>query len=320
MEYEHLRPLGVGEVLDSSFRLYRKRFGALVAACAIVVIPLALVQLIVTISTPTTTTTITRFGNDVYRSTTVSNGTQLFMFLFGLLISGFNIALAQGASMRIIADHYLGTETSWKTSLGYAFTRFGSILWIVVLGGLAWILGGMICVIPGIYLYVAFSVAIPVRLIEETRGKQALGRSRALVSGRWWATFSTLLVILLITTTLTLLAAVFVGGSTLFLANTTSSTASQVATQLITAGINVMVTPISAAVATIIYFDLRVRKEGFDLALMIQRLDQPGAIVQPATTTPWPDSRTTSEPTAPSRDLPAGSRPSPWADIDTPEP
>ena len=317
MEYEHLRPLGVGEILDSSFRLYRRRFGALVSVCAVVVIPLALVQLVVTVSAPETTT-VTRFGSSTFRSTSVSSGTQLFLLLFGLLISGFNIALAQGAAMRILSDHYLGTETSWSESLRYAFTRFGSLLWVVILSGLAWIFGAMLCFIPGIYLYVSFAVVMPVRLIEDERGGQALSRSRALVAGRWWPTFSTLLVVLLITTTLTLVITALVGGSTILATNTASSTTTRVVTGLLTAGVNVIVTPISAAVATIIYFDLRVRKEGFDLALMIQRLDRPTvAATRPDVVTPWPGGRTTS--TTVATDAPVGRRSSPWADLDAPD-
>ncbi len=315
MEYEHLRPLTVGEILDSSFRLYRRRFGALVGVCAVVVVPLALVQLVVNLSAQETTT-VTRFGGSIYRSTAVSSGTQLFLLLFGLLISGLNITVAQGAAMRILSDHYLGTETSWSESLRYAFARFGSLLWIVILTGLAWIFGAFFCFIPGIYLYVSFAVVMPVRLIEDERGGQALSRSRALVAGRWWPTFSTLLVVLFITTTLTFVVTVFVGGSTILATNTASSTTTRVVTELLTAGVNVIVTPISAAVATIIYFDLRVRKEGFDLALMIQRLDQPTvAATRPDVVTPWPDGRPTS--TTVATDAPVGRRSSPWADLDT---
>lgn len=272
MEYEHLRPLGVGEVLDAAFRLYRKRFGSLIAAVAVVVIPLALVQLVITLSIPTTTRVL-RSGSFTYRTTTTSSGAQLLAFLVPLLISGLNIALAQGAAMRILTDHYLGTDTSWSASLRYAFTRFRSLIWIVILGALAWMGGGILCLIPGVYLYVSFAVTIPVLLIEDVRGPRALGRSRALVQGRWWPTFATLLVVWLITTTLTLVVTGFVGGSTFLFANSTSTTATRVATGLLTAGVTVLVTPISAAVATLIYFDLRVRKEGFDVALLIQRLD-----------------------------------------------
>ena len=314
VEYEHLRPLTVGEILDSSFRLYRRRFGALVSVCAVVVIPLALVQLAVKLSAPKTTT-VSRVGGFSYRSTTVSSGTQLFLVLFPLLISGLNITLAQGAAMRILSDHYLGTETSWLGSLRYAFSRFGSLLWIVILSGLAWIFGGMLCIIPGIYLYVSFSVVIPVRLIEGERGGRALSRARALVAGRWWPTFSTLLVVFLITTAVTFIATIFVGGSTFLLANTSSSTTGSVVSELLTAGVNVIVTPISAAVATIIYFDLRVRKEGFDLALMIQRLDLPTVVVAtPDAAAHWPDDRTTAT-TAPPF-TPGASRASPWAALD----
>ena len=54
MEYENLRPLGIGEILDSALRIYRARFGALVAAVAFVVVPLHLVQFLFQISQPNT--------------------------------------------------------------------------------------------------------------------------------------------------------------------------------------------------------------------------------------------------------------------------
>lgn len=311
MDYEHLRPLGIGEVLDAAFRLYRRRFGSLVSAIAVVVIPTAVVRLFVTISTPTTTTNIQQFGNTTFRTTTTSGGARLAIFLIGLLVSALTIALAQGAAMRILTDHYLGTTTTWIESLQYAGRRLGSLLWVVVLGGLFWILGSMACVIPGIYLYVAFAVAIPVRLVEDVRGTKALSRSRDLIGTRWWATFWTLLVILLISTTLTGIGGLLVGGSSFLIANTTSSTATQITQAILTGAIEILITPISAAVAVIIYFDLRVRKEGFDVALLIQRL---GAPVTPASTDPetlLPGSITI-PPVSPNISSPA----SPWAGVD----
>ena len=40
--------------------------------------------------------------------------------------------------------------------------RLHSILWVTLLGGLIAVLGFIFCIIPGIYLWVSFTVAVPV--------------------------------------------------------------------------------------------------------------------------------------------------------------
>src|SRR5438034_265973 len=52
------------------------------------------------------------------------------------------------------------------------------------------------------------------------------------------------------------------------------------------AAASVLTIPFVAAVVAVIYFDLRVRKEGFDLQLMAQRIGAPAGSVRP-TLMPW---------------------------------
>ncbi len=272
MEYANLRPFGIGEVLDAALRIYRKRFGALVIAVAFVVVPLQVVQVLFQISRPAERTIFRSQGQLFVRSGPSPN-TAFALLLVTVLVSLFTTALAQGASMRIIADQYLGTQTSWSASLRAALKQIWSLLWVGFLASLCWVLGIMACGIPGVYLYVAFSVAIPVLLMEGTKGSKALGRSRRLVSGRWWPTFAALVVVALLSYVLTLLAALLVGGSTILGGGASTSTGVTVMQGALNALIAVFTTPMTAAVATVIYFDLRVRKEGFDIALMTQRLE-----------------------------------------------
>jgi len=50
-----------------------------------------------------------------------------------------------------------------------------------------------------------------------------------------------------------------------------------------------LTTPLSAAVLTVLYFDLRVRKEGFDLELLARRLGvEPGTFTGPEIMPPGP--------------------------------
>ena len=103
--------------------------------------------------------------------------------------------------------------------------------------------------------------------------------------------------------------------------------------------ITVFTTPMTAAAATVIYFDLRVRKEGFDIALMVQRLDAvpvrahsgpttfPAPTAVPATDVswsapvPWPPPDTTpAPPRSPTSPRSPASPRSPWADDPPPAP
>ena len=97
--------------------------------------------------------------------------------------------VATGACFKAIADGYLGERADWRPALGYAARRLHSILWVTFLGGFLAVLGLVLLIIPGVYLYICFAVAVPVLLTEGMKGRQALGRSRRLVKGRWWPTF-----------------------------------------------------------------------------------------------------------------------------------
>jgi hypothetical protein len=117
--------------------------------------------------------------------------------------------------------------------------------------------------VGAIWLAVAFSVAIPVLMMEDRRGTSALGRSFRLVRGRWWATFAAFLVAYLILAVVSVIVAALLVGA-LF-----TGVENQVVGAIVYGAGNVLAmvitTPLIAAVATVIYFDLRVRKEGLDL-------------------------------------------------------
>ncbi len=127
-------------------------------------------------------------------------------------------------------------------------------------------LGLLLCLAPGIYLWVAWTVAAPVLLLEDVRGWKAMKRSRQLVKGRFWPTFAVVLLVAILTG---IVQAMFVG----ILAGVVSVSGNEVALAIADAigqtASGVLTTPLSAAVLTVLYFDLRVRKEGFDLELLV---------------------------------------------------
>ncbi len=70
-----------------------------------------------------------------------------------------------------------------------AWTLFVPMLWIGLLQGFITLGGLLLLIVPGIYLGLALSFSQYYLLSENKRGLASLSASRALVKGRWWATW-----------------------------------------------------------------------------------------------------------------------------------
>ena len=282
MNATQLRPLGVGEILDVAITIYRRNFRALLTLVFVVVAPFEILSALIQASALPDSTFLTE---------TTPGEPVDFDRDFWLTVAGFGVAtllsfvagiVATGACFKAIADGYLGERAEWRPALGYAARRFHSILWVTILGTIISVLGLFLLIIPGIYLYVCFAVAVPVLLTEGVKGRKALGRSRRLVKGRWWGAFG---VVVLGAILVGIVEGALVGLSAIvttldtadptlgsFLVNTTA-----------TVFASLIATPLSAAFITVLYFDLRVRKEAFDLQLLAEQIGvEPGEGASPA--------------------------------------
>lgn len=76
-----------------------------------------------------------------------------------------------------------------------AWNLFLPLIWVGFLTGLVVFGASLLFILPGIYFGVALYFSQIILVDQGTRGTQALGASRALVRGRWWATFGRLLVV-----------------------------------------------------------------------------------------------------------------------------
>jgi hypothetical protein len=288
-----LRPLDLGEILDVAVKIATRNIGTLVRIVLFVVLPAQMVIAIVDVSAITDY----RPTSSVFPSTTSSAAdtseawTEAAAFLVTVVVGFLAGQFATGACFRAVAQAYLGLETSWRSSLAFAARRFHSILWIVILGGFLTILGLLFCLIPGIYLAVSFAVALPVLMSEGQKGRKALGRSRALVRGRWWWT----LLILVVAGLLASIVSGLISGAISavgFASGSEPISAFFITAVAGTAGA-LVATPFSAAYHTVLYFDLRVRKEAFDLQLLTSRLgvEPPPGWEPPPVTPPGPTSQ-----------------------------
>ena len=282
-----LRPLGVGEVVDVAIKIYWRNALTLFRIVLVVVAPVQLVSSLVTTSASTSNNLVTTQTDPITGEQTV-HFNHPYLFVTGILVvvvlSLVGSILSTGACFKAVADAYLGETPEWRSSLAFAFRRFGSLLWLLLIAGLALLPLFAACLLPGIWVGVAWAVAVPALLTEGLRGTKALGRSWRLVRGRWWPTFGVLLIGFLLAGVVS--SVIQYGFTALLLVGVGKSNVAQVVVGTIGGTLSSMLTtPFTAAFVSVLYFDLRVRKEGFDLELLAERIGlkpPPAGEVRPA--------------------------------------
>ena len=270
-----LRPLGVGEILDVGIKITWRHAWTLIRTVLVVVAPVQILAAVVQLSAMPDSFVDATYGTGSPDELEPVDEAELWASLAAIgiaaLLGALATTLATGACYKAVADAYLGAPPSWRTSLRYALRRLHSLIWLTLIYSITVGLGLLLCIAPGIFVAVAWVVAIPALLTEGKKGFGALGRSYRLVKGRWWPSFALMLVAVLI--------AGFVSYAVQFLAFAPALTDAGESPVLLLAANAVgqtlaaaLWTPLIAAFATVLYFDLRVRKEGFDLALLAERI------------------------------------------------
>jgi hypothetical protein len=293
-----LAPMRAGQLLDGVFKLYRMHFGTLLPVVGLVVLP---VQAVVLVLELTTLETVQVAPGVVFEqpATWVTIASLVVQLL---VVTPFLTA----AVVRTAADAYLGHEPSVGRSYRAALPRIHSILWVTLLTALAALasvvpgyavlvaapIGGpsesafglaialiLVGMIPAVFVYLRFSFGSSIVVVEDTRGTKALGRSWRLVRGLTWKVLGVTLLVGLIMFALFLVLGIIFSLITIpFLEEATFTGGPGPGFYAISAVINalatVLVTPIFTLVSVLLYFDARIRKEGFDLAIMAQDLGE----------------------------------------------
>ncbi len=97
--------------------------------------------------------------------------------------------------------HYIKSYSNGKGSTDFETIRkevydtFWSFIGLGIMVGLSWLIGFMLCIIPGIYLYVPLSLAFCILVFNRMNASDAYSYSFNLVKDEWWMTFATIFVI-----------------------------------------------------------------------------------------------------------------------------
>jgi hypothetical protein len=258
-----LRQMGIGEIIDTAIQLYRSQWLVLIGVVAFVLVPLYFLQGYLTrvFSSPALQT-----GRVSQADVNVAFAATIVLVLVQfLIVQPFLVA----AIARAATNVYLGEPVSIGSIYRFALTRVLSILWISILSGLAILLGFILLIIPGILVWVRLAFATTVLVVEGEGGTKAIGRSWRLAAGHFWRLLGAFILAGLIAFIGSAVLTIPIGIVALAL-GPNGWALNALGNSLVT----VLVTPFSTLITVLLYFDLRIRKEGYDIAVMTQELAQ----------------------------------------------
>ncbi|MDQ2776077.1 MAG: glycerophosphoryl diester phosphodiesterase membrane domain-containing protein [Acidobacteriota bacterium] len=259
-----LRPLTLGEILDRTFTLYRRHFLLFIGIAAIPQVLVLAVNLIFLLS-----------GAKTGRVTPASAaalgyaGLAFVLALITLVVAIIAYLFSQGGTIFAVSELYLGRSTSIAASLKRVWADIGSLFGVLVLNGLVIGVGILLLIVPGIYFACRLLVCVPSALIEGRGPSESLSRSWNLTRGCAGRAFVILLIFMAISVAIGALA----GGPFGYIVATVKDPEVlrmwMIVAQIVNSIASVLVTPVLLIATSVFYFDLRVRKEAFDLQFMM---------------------------------------------------
>jgi hypothetical protein len=257
-----LGPRSLLDILVETFKIYKRNPIRLLAIVAIVEIGLGFMW------------SIPDFSG--IRPSTPEGGTASLTHLIpiGIMLvvaSIMGLSLMQGALIHAISEQYLRQSINIGRAFRFAWERLAALagamilVLFVTMGIVVVSIGFTVSISPdvgyvfiaagfcvGLYLMVRWSFILQVALLERLGPLAAMSRSSALVKRNWWRVMNMTIIIGIITVGISIIL-----GTVPTIGPTLGS---------------VLSTPVFAIGITLLYYDLRVRKEEYDLDLLAAEL------------------------------------------------
>ena len=244
-----LRPLSLAELLDASFGLYRRLF-----------VPLLFVS-VVTQSLP--------LALSIYVE---ASGGALVNLTLWLLSSVLAVVLGQigvATSTFLVAEAYLGGSLTPQQAFTKATPFLGRLIASAILSAMLYAIGLLLLIVPGLIMICGLVVTAPALVLENIpTATAAMGRSWQLTSGYRLRIFGAIMVAVVIMA----IPAIALGA----IAGVIGAISEQLAVitiLLLVSVLQLLAVPFIYVLATLFYYDLRVRKEAYDLEMLASRLN-----------------------------------------------
>jgi hypothetical protein len=217
--------LDVARVFERIFEIYRDQFTLLIPAALVVFVPVAIVSGLI-------------YAGDV------GILGALIVAAIGTIATYWFQGMVVEAARDILdgrRDYTIGSLASSALPVVWPLVLAG------ILAGLAIGIGLLLLIVPGLYLLTIWAVLAPVIVIERREALGAFGRSRELVRGHGWQVFGVIVVLFLLQLIVTAVIQA--------LANSVAD--SVVGYSLADLVVRLLVAPLSALAAAVIFFELK---------------------------------------------------------------
>ena len=262
-----LHPMTVSDILDGAFKLLRANLRTIAIVAAVFVVPVQLIAAIV--QRGVGVSNIVRVFNDptAVQSSNEPDSTLLVATLIVTVIGLLSAPFVAGAISRIVSASYAGGEEAPQDALRATFRRSWALLASFVLVHLLELVGFVLCVLPGLAVMTMFVMVAPAIVIEGLGPIQGMRRSWRLAKGRFWATLG-----------IALLAGMLSGlvsnalSVPFLIIGIPFGDFAWIPTAIGGILAALVARPIVAVVATLQYYDGRIRTEGYDLQVIAANL------------------------------------------------
>ena len=275
MAAQELRPMKIGDILDVTFRLYRQRFFTFLLIALVVYVPYALLMASFSPFEVAPQPVIPREGapNEVqFQELSLAmgaNATAMVLQFCGMAVFLIIlIPLCSAALVQNISASYLGENLSAGQSYARAAPRLLGLIGTQILVGLVVLVGFILCLVPGIIFSLWFLVIAPVVILEGKAGPSAMGRSRELMRGNLDKGFILAFVVGILS---------FIIAWALGMLTALVPWLHPAAAVFVQNLVQAIIVPIQTAPWILLYYDLRIRKEAFDLQKLAETLGRPAA-------------------------------------------
>jgi hypothetical protein len=248
-----LRPRSATEIVDAAFQLFRRNPTQLIVASALVYVPWLVVRLVF----------------DIGITDPMMGANKAYVLIAGTMVL---YAVVGGVVSILASDIYLGNAPD----LAAAFRTTGShVIGLIVAGVIRSLLiaiGMVFLVAPGLYALGRYFAVTQAIVLEDKGVGGAMSRSATLSADLKLHIIGTIALIGLVS------IAISVGIGVL-----ASASQSKVIVNVISTAVSVIIYPLFGMTETLLYYDARIRKEGFDVEFLAHTDASMPASESPAT-------------------------------------
>src|SRR5262245_17322937 len=244
--------LTTGALLDRAVRLYANNFALLLGITAVAYVPFYVIMLL--------------FQSSMSLSPHDENAPWaaiLYLIVFIVLWTSIAFPIAGGAATYAISERYLGNQVTIQAALRRGLANFWSVSIAQITVSVRVVIGLLLFLVPGILWWLSYSVVVPTILVEGQKALPSLRRSRELMKGQRGKAFAIVIVLVLLAG----LSAAGAGSVSTFLFSTDSA-GGAVLYAAINNLMSIFLAPLGIVATILLYYDMRIRKEGFDLDML----------------------------------------------------